>query len=204
MILLCISFLKFCLYFSFPFLWLYLNADSFLRWTRLLKILSWSSVFFPPILSPYYFWWSFKLKIWLCYAPAWNCLKSSHYLSKTSMFPGIACIILYHLNPDAFTLSSNNSNIVHIWVWLWWCKTGFYWGISAFCQEFFKIMNCFRLCARKFALETNVKSVQNVYILRSMSFWNNQNCILGTGDEMQHNDCKPTHLLKFDFVNLIL
>ena len=35
-------------------------------------------------------------------------------------------------------------------------------------------------------------------------FWNNQNCILGTGDETQYNDCKPTHLLKFDFVNLSL
>ena len=124
--------------------------------------------------------------------------------NKTSTFPGIACIILYHLNPDAFILSSNNSNILHIWVWLWWHKTGFYWGISVFCQEVFKIMNCLHLCARKFALETNVKSVQTIYILRSMSFWNNQNCILGTGDETQHNDCKPTHLLKFDFVKLIL
>lgn len=60
--------------------------------------------------------------------------------SKTSKFSGIACLILKLLTSDDFTLSSNNNNILHIWIWMWWRGMGFYWSISEFCQECLKII----------------------------------------------------------------
>lgn len=144
---------------------------------------SWSSISFP---SNHFF---IPLPVIFCtenIITPFPCLKffNKFPLPKQNMPTFWHCLhnaLSFHPWQSDLTLSSNNT--LHIRIWKWWLEIGFYWGMSEFCREFLKIINCLHLSARKFALETHMQSTQTIYILQSMSFWNNQKRILGTRDE---------------------